>query len=165
MPISLLLVDDEEADIIRFKRAARKARLERCIEVCRSGGEAYGLLASKAERAPAKPEYFLVSDLKMPLMSGTELVTRIRKDLGLTSLPAFILSSSDSAQDTEEALSSGANGYIVKCESEEDYLGVVRWLDECCGRIDNGLPLTESAHEASRPQQIIAGPVAYPGLH
>lgn len=94
MQISLLLVDDEEADIIRFKRAARKAGVERCVEVCRSGSEAYSLLAAKADRLALKPEYFLVSDLKMPLMRGTELVTRIRRDLGLTALPAFILSSS-----------------------------------------------------------------------
>ncbi len=160
MQTSLLLVDDEEADIIRFTRAARKAGVKRRVEVCRSGGEAYGLLASAAD-----PEYVLVSDLKMPLMRGTELVTRVRKELGLTALPAFILSSSDSAQDTEEALSSGANGYIVKCELEENYLEVVRWLDACCGCVDEGLPLTDARRGVSPPPQIIAGPVPYASLH
>jgi CheY-like chemotaxis protein len=165
MQTSLLLVDDEEADLIRFKRAARKAGVKRVVEVCRSGGEAFCLLACKAGKLAANPGYVLVSDLKMPLMMGTELVTRIRKELGLTTLPAFILSSSDSAQDTKEALSSGANGYIVKCESEEDYLEVVRWLDACCGCIEEGLPLTDARRGVGRPPQILAGPVPYGSLH
>ncbi len=158
MTISILLVDDEETDIIRFKRAARKAGVQRRIEVCRNGAEALDALASAGSQPPAAAAYFLVSDLKMPLMMGTELVARLRTELGLKSTPAFILSSSDAAKDVEEALANGANGYIVKCESEPEYLDVVRWLDECCRQIDNGSPL--AADPDVQPPQVIAGPVA-----
>jgi DNA-binding NarL/FixJ family response regulator len=81
-------------------------------------------------------------------------------------MAAFILSSSDSIGDIEDALSSGANGYLLKCESEADYLDVVRWLEECCRQIERGGSLTdETDFSKSRPSQLIAGPVAYRSYH
>ena len=50
MTFNMLVVDDEEADVIRFKRAARKAGVQRRIEIRRGGAEAFGLLASKKDR-------------------------------------------------------------------------------------------------------------------
>jgi CheY-like chemotaxis protein len=162
MTISMLVVDDEETDVIRFKRAARKAGVQRRIEICRGGAEAFGLLAAQAEHSTSDPGYLLVSDLKMPVIRGTELVARLRGELGLAELPAFILSSSDSIADIEDALCNGANGYILKCESEADYLDVVRWLEDCCCQIEHGHSLTnETYFSTSRPPQVIVGPVAY----
>lgn len=162
MTISMLVVDDEEADVIRFKRAARKAGVQRRIEICRGGAEAFVLLAAQATRSKSNSGYLLVSDLKMPVMRGTELIARLREELGLADLPAFILSSSDSMEDIEDALCSGANGYILKCESEADYLEVVRWLDDCCCQIEQGHSLTnDTCFSACRPSQVIQGPVAY----
>ena len=162
MTISMLVVDDEEADVIRFRRAARKAGVQRRIEICRGGAEAFRLLAAQAGRSTSDSGYLLVSDLKMPAMRGTELVARLRDELGLAELPAFILSSSDTISDIQDALCSGANGYILKCESEAEYLEVVRWLDDCCCQIERGHSLAnETYFSASRPSQVIVGPVAY----
>jgi CheY-like chemotaxis protein len=162
MTISMLVVDDEETDVIRFKRAARKAGVQRRIEICRGGAEAFGLLAAQTQPSTSDSGYLLVSDLKMPVMRGTELVARLRGELDLAELPAFILSSSDSASDIEEALCSGANGYILKCESEADYLDVVRWLEDCCCLFERGHSLTnETYFSVNRPSQVIVGPVAY----
>ncbi len=162
MTISMLVVDDEETDVIQFKRAARKAGMQRRIEICRGGAEAFRLLAAQATRSTSDPGYLLVSDLKMPVMRGTELVARLRDELGLAELPAFILSSSDSISDIEDALSSGANGYILKCETEAEYLEVVRWLEDCCCQIERGHSLTDETYcSPGRPPQVIAGPVAY----
>ena len=166
MAISMLVVDDEESDVIRFKRAARKAGLQRPIEICRGGAEAFALLVSEAGQPASEPNYLLVSDLQMPVMRGTELVARLRGELGLAELPAFVLSSSDAIGDIEDALSSGANGYILKCESGADYLDVVRWLEECCRQIERGCSLTdETDFSKSRPSQLIVGPVAYRSYH
>jgi CheY-like chemotaxis protein len=102
----------------------------------------------------------------MPVMRGTELVARLRSELGLAELPAFVLSSSDSIGDIEVALSSGANGYILKCESEADYLDIVRWLEECCRQIERGCSLADGTDfSKNRPSQLIAGPVAYRSYH
>ncbi len=160
MTISMLVVEDEEADIIRFRRAARKAGVARTIEVRRSGADALELLASQAKQ-PGEAAYLLVSDLKMPVMKGTELVARVRTELGLSKLPAFILSSSDSSADIEEALANGANGYISKSESESDYLNIVKWLEKCCCRIEEGSGFVDETHsDASRPPQIWVAPAA-----
>ena len=156
MTITMLVVEDEEADIIRFKRAARKAKVTRTIEVCRSGPDALKLLASQTKQSASEPNYLLVSDLKMPVMRGTELVERVRRELGLSYLPAFILSSSDSSGDIEEALAKGANGYISKCESEAEYLNIVKWLEDCCCRIEQGSGFVDDKHsDATLPPQII----------
>ena len=121
-----------------------------------------GFWPLRPSESTSEAGYLLISDLKMPVMRGTELVARLRGELGLAELPAFILSSSDSMSDIEDALCSGANGYILKCESEADYLDVVRWLEDCCCQIERGHSLTnETYFSAGRPPQVIAGPVAY----
>ena len=89
MAISMLVVDYEETDVIRFKRAARKAGVQRRIEICRGGAEAFGLLASQAERSTSDPGYLLVSDLKMPGMDGLELLGWAKTQLVLRGVPGF----------------------------------------------------------------------------
>ncbi len=163
MTLRILLVDDEEADIIRFKRAAKKAGLQWRIDVCRTGADALTVLQSAVDAWP-EVRYFLLSDLKMPIMKGDELVAQIRNNLGLAELPAFILSSSNSLGDVEQAILSGANGYILKCKSEADFLRIVRWLDVCCREIDDrdsDLMDWQPSLANMPPPQVVAGPLGY----
>ena len=145
MAISMLVVDDEIRCYSDLKGRRRKAGLQRPIEICRGGAVAFASLLLRSRSASIGAEtHPLVSDLQMPVMRGTELVARLRGELGPRNSPRLVLSSSDAIGDIEDALSSGANGYQqqLKCESKADYLDVVRWLDECCRQIECGCSLT-----------------------
>ena len=57
---------------------------------------------------------FVVSDINMPNMNGFELLTQIRADPALKSLPVLMITAEARKEDIVMAAQSGASGYIVK---------------------------------------------------
>ena len=53
-------------------------------------------------------------DLRMPILSGTELLARVRADAALASLPFVLVSAANDAETINEADTLGVNGYVVK---------------------------------------------------
>jgi len=74
----------------------------------------------------------VVSDIDMPRMDGIELVTRIRQDARLTSLPVMVLSYKDREEDRRRGLEAGADYYLTKGSFQSDALlsGVVDLIGE-----------------------------------
>jgi len=74
----------------------------------------------------------VVSDIDMPRMDGIELVTRIRQDARLASLPVMVLSYKDREEDRRRGLEAGADYYLTKGSFQSDALlsGVVDLIGE-----------------------------------
>ncbi|MCW3077298.1 MAG: two-component system response regulator [Bacteroidetes bacterium] len=66
-------------------------------------------------------------DLNMPLLNGTEAMKRIKKNPSLTHLPVYILSTSKSANEKENLLSIGAQGFYTKTH---EYQGLKKIMNE-----------------------------------
>lgn len=109
--LSILLVEDEEADVVHFQRISRRLRLEAEIVVARNGDQALDMLRSDAF---AERRCLVVTDLNMPGLSGHELIDELRRDERLASHVVFVLSTSDLPDDIEKAYKRHVAGYIVK---------------------------------------------------
>jgi len=109
--IHLLLVEDDDLDVMNVHRALASAAEVASITVARDGIEALKLL--RAGELPLE-RLVLVVDLRMPRMSGLDLLKEIRSDSRLKRLPTVILSTSDDPSDRDAAYSLGAAGYFVK---------------------------------------------------
>lgn len=66
------------------------------------------------------PDLILL-DLRLPAMSGHEVLSAIRCDLKLHSLPVVVLSTSEDERDMDTAYRMGANGYIVKAKDFDSW--------------------------------------------
>jgi two-component system sensor histidine kinase and response regulator WspE len=64
----------------------------------------------------------VVTDIDMPRMDGIELVTLIKRDLNLRSLPVMILSYKDREEDRQRGLEAGADYYLTKGSFHDDTL-------------------------------------------
>ncbi len=64
----------------------------------------------------------VITDIDMPRMDGIELVTLIKKDSNLKSLPVMIVSYKDRAEDRRRGLDAGADYYLVKAGFHDDAL-------------------------------------------
>jgi len=64
----------------------------------------------------------VVTDIDMPRLDGIELVTRIRADTNLKSLPVMILSYKDREEDRQRGLEAGADYYLTKSSFKDDTL-------------------------------------------
>ncbi len=109
--IHLLLVEDDDLDVMNVHRALAQAPEVASITVARDGVEALKLLRSSGlpmERLVA------VIDLRMPRMSGLDMLKEMRADPRLKRIPTVILTTSDDPHDRDAAFCLGAAGYFVK---------------------------------------------------
>ena len=126
-PVRILLVEDSTEDVLFFKRAAAKAGLRCSLEVVENGQLAIDRLS---ENASPKPTHILL-DLKMPLVSGLDVLAWIRSHPDVATLPVIILTSSQLASDSSRANELGIDAFLVKPVSSKALLEIVR---EIAGR-------------------------------
>jgi len=116
-PVEILLVEDNPNDLELTLHALRKHRLANSISVARDGAEALDFLfctGEHAHRAPAGPPKLILLDLKLPKLSGLQVLRRVREDPRTANVPIVVLTSSSEDRDIAEAYRLGVNSYIVK---------------------------------------------------
>lgn len=109
--LHLLLVEDDDLEVLNVHRALGQATEIASITVCRDGVEALRLLRAGAL---ALERLVILADLRMPRMSGLELLGELRADPRLRRNPVVVLTTSDDPGDRGAAFALGAAGYFVK---------------------------------------------------
>ena len=109
--IHLLLVEDDDLDVMNVHRALSQAPEVASITVARDGVEALKMF--RAGELGIERLVVLV-DLRMPRMSGLDLLKELRADPRLKRIPTVVLTTSDDPHDRDAAFCLGAAGYFVK---------------------------------------------------
>jgi two-component system response regulator len=126
-----LLVEDNPDDEALTLRALRKHRLANHVVVARNGAEALDYLhatgAHQGQDTLDVPAVVLL-DLKLPKVGGLEVLRRIRADPRTRLLPVVILTSSAEERDMVEGYRLGANAYVRKPVSFEQFAKAVTEL-------------------------------------
>ncbi len=120
---TVLLVEDFDDDVFAFKWALKKADVTLPVQVATDGQRAIDYLSgfgAYADREAHPLPSLVFLDLKLPYVSGMEVLAWIRQRPELDSVPVVILSGSDEARDHEQAASLGAADYVVKPASPAD---------------------------------------------
>jgi two-component system, response regulator len=102
----------------------RQSQIPNIIEVVRDGAEALETLFAEGKRMPD----LVLLDLKLPKVSGLEVLQRIRNHPATRTLPVVILTSSDEERDIVESYNLGANSYIRKPVDFDQFIDAVRQL-------------------------------------
>lgn len=108
----VLLVEDNPVDVDLTKRAFARRKLANPIEVARDGEEALAWIA-RWEAGEPTPLIILL-DLKLPRVSGLEVLAQWKSHAVSRAIPVVVLSSSGEDKDIQTAYELGANSYIVK---------------------------------------------------
>ncbi|MFK8014904.1 MAG: response regulator [Gammaproteobacteria bacterium] len=135
-PVSLLVVDDDDVDIMAIRRAMKKLGLENPIRTAHTGIEALDVLrgGEQTERIPSP--YIIVLDLNMPMMDGIGFLDELRSDEALRESVVFVLSTSDSQEDMHRAYRRNVAGYIVKARRADAYTDALRMLETFCSVVE-----------------------------
>jgi chemotaxis family two-component system response regulator Rcp1 len=114
-PHTILLVEDNLADILITNRAIKESGWSVELVVVRDGQEAVEWLlgAENDGCEPRRPDLILL-DLNLPRMGGHEVLVRIRQTPDLKSVPVVVLTTSTRQEDIEQMYRAGANTYIQK---------------------------------------------------
>lgn len=112
----ILLVEDTPDDVLFMQRAFRKAGILHPMQTVADGREALDYLQGKGafqDRAQFPPPCLILLDLKLPRVSGLDVLRHIRCEQKLT-VPVIVLTSSREDCDVQQAYALGANSYKVK---------------------------------------------------
>lgn len=120
--LRVLLVEDEPVDVMTLRRAIRRRALEVELVVTESAEQAIDRLREHgtADAATELPDLVL-ADLRLPRLSGLDLLERVKSDPVLRGVPFVLLSTSTHPSDAAQAYSLGAAGYFTKPVDFEDY--------------------------------------------
>jgi len=109
----VLVVDDS----LTVRELQRKLLLNRGYEVAVAVDGMDGWNALRSEDFD-----LLITDIDMPRMDGIELVTLLRRDSRLQSLPVMVVSYKDREEDRRRGLDAGADYYLAKASFHDDAL-------------------------------------------
>lgn len=127
---TILLVEDSPDDVDLTMRALEKNNISNRIVVCPDGAVALVYLHEKradGHYVNALPQVVLL-DLKLPKVDGLEVLKAVRNNPRTRLLPVVVLTSSKEEKDMVESYSLGANSYVRKPVSFEEFLDAVRQL-------------------------------------
>ena len=130
---SILLVEDNPMDVELIIDAFKEARLSNKIRVARNGRQALEYLYGQGEYADRQqyplPDIVLL-DLKMPGIDGHEVLKKVKSADKLKRIPVIILTSSRDEGDRAMSYDTGANSYLVKPVSFDEFLIVVKQVSD-----------------------------------
>lgn len=117
--LELLLAEDDEEDAELALAALKLGGLSPSLARARDGAQALELLRRSS------PPRLVLLDLKMPKLSGLDVLAERRKDPALMLVPVVVLTSSKHAEDVRRCYELGANSYVVKPVAFEEFADVL----------------------------------------
>jgi two-component system, response regulator len=127
----ILLVEDNPDDEELTLRALTKNNIKHPIVVVRDGAEALDYLFARnkyANRDPNDIPQVMLLDLKLPKVSGLDVLAQVRKSEVTKIMPIVILTSSKEDHDLVRGYSEGANSYVRKPVDFAQFIEAVKQL-------------------------------------
>ncbi len=126
----ILIVEDDPNDVELTMTALGDYNLANEVVIARDGQQALDYLYSQgqyADRSPENPAVMLL-DLKLPKISGLEILQKIKADDRLKTIPVVVLTSSNEEKDVMRSYSLGVNAYVVKPVEFHEFVNAVKEL-------------------------------------
>lgn len=131
-PRKILCADDDNDGVQLTLAGLAQANLDTQVEVVRNGEEALDYLYRRGRyenRSPGNPALVLL-DLRMPKVSGLEVLRQTRTEPRFATVPVVVFSTSSKESDVMASYELGANAYVVKPVDFTEFLNATRRLGE-----------------------------------
>jgi CheY-like chemotaxis protein len=123
----ILVVEDRAIDIDLTKRAFARRHLLNPIQEARDGEEALSYI-DRWERGEPIPVFVLL-DLKLPKVSGLEVLSKLKNHPRYSKIPVIVLTTSEEDEDIKTAYKLGCNSYIVKPVEFDKFIEVAAQVE------------------------------------
>lgn len=129
-PVEILLVEDSPSDANLTMRSLNNPKLLNTLNWVDTGEAAMDYLHRRGPYAKAVRPDLILLDLNLPGMDGREVLTEIKTDLGLKSIPVVILTTSADERDVLRSYSLNANCYVTKPVDIQQFIHVIQLINE-----------------------------------
>jgi len=129
--VEILFAEDSADDATLTIRALKKSGLSNKLYHVKDGAEALDFLYARNSYASRNIQEYpklILLDLKMPKVSGMEVLEKIKADPSLNLIPVVILTSSKEDPDIKRCYELGANSYIVKPVESDNFFHAIKEL-------------------------------------
>jgi chemotaxis family two-component system response regulator Rcp1 len=126
----VLIVDDNPADVDLIREAFAENGIDARIDVAEGGAQAIRRLRGEEPEADAARPDLVLLDLRMPSIDGHQVLSAIKGDPRLRSIPVVVMTSSELPEDVANAYGAAANTYIVKPVQWGKLLNTVKSLEQ-----------------------------------
>jgi CheY-like chemotaxis protein len=128
-PIEILLVEDNPGDVRLTIEALKDGKVHNRLNVVADGAEAIAYLRKQGKYAETIRPDLILLDLNLPKIDGREVLARIKNDPDLRTIPVVVLTTSHAEEDVLSAYECHANCYVTKPVNLQQFLGVVRAIE------------------------------------
>jgi CheY-like chemotaxis protein len=128
-PVEILLVEDNPGDVRLTREALREGKVRNNLYVVSDGVEALEFLRRQGQHTDAARPDLILLDLNLPRKDGREVLQDIKSDPALRHIPVVVLTSSQADQDIIRAYDLHANCYVTKPVDFEQFIHVVRTIE------------------------------------
>lgn len=127
--VEILFVEDSLDDAVLTIRALTKNGFTNKLHHVTDGAEALDFIYCRGNYINRKikdyPKLILL-DLKMPKVSGIQVLEKVKSDPDFNSVPVVMLTSSNESPDIEKCYALGANSYIVKPVDSDKFFHAIK---------------------------------------
>jgi CheY-like chemotaxis protein len=129
-PIDVLLIEDDPGDILITREAFEHHKIHNTLHVARDGQEGLDYLYQRGAHEGAQRPDLILMDLNLPKYDGRQLLEQIKSDPDLCHIPVVVLTTSAAEEDILRSYRLHANAYITKPVGFEEFMNVIRQIDE-----------------------------------
>lgn len=129
--VDILLVEDNPQDVELTLRALKAYNFANPLHVAEDGATALDFIFCRGEysnRRLEKPPKIILLDLKLPKVSGLEVLKAIKSDARTRTIPVVVVTSSKEDPDVKAAYDLGVNSYVVKPVDFASFLDTMKSL-------------------------------------
>ncbi len=126
----VLVVEDNPGDVYLLQRAFSSSRMTFNLCLVSDGEEAMAFLRREWPHSAAPRPDLVLLDLNLPKKSGREVLSELRADPLLRSLPVVVLTGSQADDDIADSYRLGANVYMTKTSNPDTLTHLVEVLED-----------------------------------
>jgi len=130
MPIDILIIEDNPADIRLVQEILKKGKMIIKLHAALDGIEAMEYLRKEGQYKDANRPDLILLDLNMPRKDGREVLEEVKSDDDLKSIPVVVMTISKAEEDILKSYNLHANAYIVKPIELNQFMNVVRSIED-----------------------------------
>jgi CheY-like chemotaxis protein len=145
-PIEILLVEDNPGDARLAQEALKEAKVKNNMAIVGDGVEAMAYLRKEGDYADATRPDLILLDLNLPRKDGREVLGEIKNDDDLKRIPVVVLTVSKAEEDILKSYNLHANCFISKPVDLDQFLQVVKSIEDFWLSIVKLPPNGHSAH-------------------
>ena len=127
--VEILFAEDSMDDAVLTMRALTKSGFNNKLLHVKDGAEALDFIYCRGKYVDRDPQFhpkLMLLDLKMPKVSGMQVLEKVKSDPDLKAIPVVILTSSQEDPDISKCYELGANSYIVKPVDSNNFFNAIK---------------------------------------